>query len=157
MLAVARQLSAGEHLLKQPFALKERLAAHIFRSKEEEVEYAVLQPCLFITHRVLQQLEVRPPFRIERHQLPVYDTRLHNGAQRLCDGGVPGRHLNALREKSRTEPRFTSAMSRKPSHLVSYTHSVLSNGLSASVASIGRYSLFILLLDVRLHQPRLAS
>src|SRR5262249_41623675 len=54
-----------------------------------------------------------------------------------------------LREKSRTERRFTSAMSRKPSHLVSYTHSLLSNGSSTSVASIGRYSFFMLFLSDR--------
>jgi hypothetical protein len=48
----------------------------------------------------------------------------------------------------RLAPQLALSVFRSPSCL---------NGLSASVASIGRHSLFIWLLDVRLCQPRLAS
>ena len=60
----------------------------------------------------------------------------------LRDGGVSVSHLNAIARQQPRRAPLISAMTRKPSHLVSYTHSLLSNGLSTSVASIGRYSFF---------------
>ena len=61
-------------------------------------------------------------------------------ARRGGTGGI-GQHERHARQQPRRAP-LISAMTRKPSHLVSYTHSLLSNGLSTSVASIGRYSFF---------------
>ena len=105
---------AGEYLGEEYYragglpAVMQGLAAHILSVQEEDVEQAIPQLRAFITQRVLHQLEARPPLRIKRHQLAVDDTGLCDGAQRLCNAGVAGSHLNAItrEEPHRAAPYF---------------------------------------------------
>ena len=128
MLTVAQQTVTGQQLLKQGFTLKEGLAAHVLPAKEENVEHAIPQLCPFITQRVLQQLEARPALRIKRDQLAIDDTRLCDGAQRLCDGGIAGSHLNTItrEEPYRATPYFGDEPEAVPLGFV--RQSLLSNG-----------------------------
>src|SRR6185437_11843322 len=93
--AVMQKRTFRQDLLERRLALEQRLPAQILAIEIKEIERAI-EESRRVPLGILQELEARPPLRVERHKLSIEHRLVLDGSKRLADRGIFPRDVETV-------------------------------------------------------------